>query len=57
MAGGAARALRRELVREPAAGEWLVGLWSRGQRERADELAAETLGERLDLAELAAEFA
>jgi len=42
---------------EPAAGEWLVGLWSRGQRERADELAAETLGERLDLAELASEFA
>ena len=42
---------------EPAAGEWLVGLWSRGQRERADELAAETLGEQLDLAELASEFA
>ena len=42
---------------EPAAGEWLVGLWRRGQRLRADELAEETLGERLDLAELASEFA
>jgi hypothetical protein len=41
---------------EPAAGEWLVELWRRGQRHRADELAAETLGERLDLAELASEF-
>jgi hypothetical protein len=42
---------------EGAAGEWLVGLWSRGQRERADELAAETLGERIDLVDLASEFA
>ncbi len=42
---------------EPAAGEWLIGLWSRGQRERADELAAEVLDQQLDLTELAAEFA
>jgi hypothetical protein len=41
---------------EPAAGAWLVELWRRGQRLRADELAAQTLGERLDLVELAAEF-
>jgi hypothetical protein len=41
---------------EPAAGEWLVGLWRRGQRERADELAAETIGEEIDLAEMAGEF-
>ncbi len=41
---------------EPDAGEWLVDLWRRGQRLRADELVAETLGERLDLADLAAEF-
>jgi hypothetical protein len=41
---------------ESAAGEWLVGLWRRGQRFRADELAAETIGVRLDLADLAAEF-
>jgi hypothetical protein len=41
---------------EPAAGEWLVGLWRRGQRLRADELAGEMLGERLDLEDLAAEF-
>jgi hypothetical protein len=41
---------------DPAAGEWLVGLWRRGQQLRADELAAETLGERLDLGELAREF-
>ncbi|MGH2981560.1 MAG: hypothetical protein ACRDKV_05920 [Solirubrobacterales bacterium] len=41
---------------EPAAGQWLIGLWRKGQRHRADELAAETLGERLDLADLAQEF-
>jgi len=41
---------------EPAAGEWLVGLWRRGQRLRADELAAEALGAGLDLADLATEF-
>jgi hypothetical protein len=41
---------------EPAAGQWLIELWRRGQRLRADELAAETLGERLDLADLASEF-
>jgi hypothetical protein len=41
---------------DPAAGEWLVGLWRRGQRLRADELAAEVLGEQLDLSDLAAEF-
>ena len=41
---------------EPAAGEWLVGLWRRGQRQRADELAAETIDRELDLAELAGEF-
>jgi hypothetical protein len=42
---------------EPAAGEWLRGLWRNGQRLRADELLAETLGEELDFAALAAEFA
>jgi hypothetical protein len=42
---------------EPDAGEWLVGLWRRGQRLRADELAAETLGTQLDLVELVVEFA
>lgn len=42
---------------EPAAGEWLIELWSRGQRLRGDELAEEVLGERLDLKDLAAEFA
>jgi hypothetical protein len=41
----------------PDAGEWLVGLWRRGQRLRADELAAETLGTQLDLGELVVEFA
>ena len=30
------------------AGRWLIGLWRRGQRHRADELASETLDERLD---------
>jgi hypothetical protein len=42
---------------QPDAGQWLIGLWRRGQRHRADELAAETLDQRLDLAEMAAEFA
>jgi len=41
---------------EPAAGDWLIDLWRGGQRLRADELADEMLGERLDLAELASEF-
>jgi hypothetical protein len=41
---------------EPAAGEWLIGLWRNGQRLRADELAAEAIGEQIDLADLAAEF-
>jgi hypothetical protein len=41
---------------EPAAGEWLVDLWRRGQSLRADELATEMLGEGLDLADLASEF-
>ncbi len=41
---------------QPAAGEWLVGLWRNGQRLRGDELAEEALGQRLDLAELAGEF-
>jgi hypothetical protein len=35
------------------AGEWLRGLWRRGQRLNADELLAETLGEELDFARLA----
>jgi hypothetical protein len=42
---------------EPEAGQWLRGLWSNGQRLRADELLAETLGEELDFTALAAEFA
>ena len=42
---------------EPAAGVWLRGLWRNGQRLRADELLAETLGEELDFTALAAEFA
>ncbi len=41
---------------EREAGEWLVGLWREGQRLSADELLAETLGEELDLRDLAAEF-
>ena len=44
-------------IAEPAAGEWLRGLWRNGQRLRADELLAETLGEQLDFTALAAEFA
>jgi hypothetical protein len=42
---------------EQAAGRWLVGLWRQGQRLRADELLAETLGEQLDFGMLAEEFA
>jgi hypothetical protein len=42
---------------EAAAGEWLRGLWRNGQRLRADELLAETLGEELDFTALVAEFA
>jgi hypothetical protein len=42
---------------EPEAGQWLRGLWRNGQRLRADELLAETLGEELDFTALAAEFA
>jgi oligoendopeptidase F len=41
---------------EPAAGEWLAGLWSGGQRLRADELLAESLGEELRFETIAAEF-
>jgi len=41
---------------EPAAGEWLTGLWSGGQRLRADELLAETLGEELRFEALVGEF-
>jgi hypothetical protein len=40
----------------PEAGEWLRGLWRQGQRLSAEELAAETLGEELDLGVLAAEL-
>jgi hypothetical protein len=38
------------------AGEWLRALWREGQRLRADELLAETLGEELDFTTLAAGF-
>jgi hypothetical protein len=41
---------------EPAAGEWLRGLWRWGQRLGADELLAETVGGAIDFAELAAEL-
>ncbi len=41
---------------DQGAGEWLVDLWSRGQRLRGDELVEEVLGEHLDLEDLAAEF-
>ena len=41
---------------EAGAGEWLRGLWRNGQRLRADELLAETLGEELDFTALAAEL-
>jgi hypothetical protein len=46
----------RRWFAEPDAGAWLVGLWRQGQRLRADELLAETLGEELDFGVLAAEF-
>jgi hypothetical protein len=39
-----------------AAGEWLRSLWAQGQRLSAEELLAETLGEELDFAALAAEL-
>jgi hypothetical protein len=41
----------------PEAGTWLLELWSRGQRLRADELLAEALGEQLDFTALADELA
>jgi hypothetical protein len=41
---------------EPEAGRWLIGLWSGGQRLRADELLAESLGEELRFEELAGDF-
>ncbi len=41
---------------EPAAGEWLAGLWSGGQRLRGDELLAESLGEELRFEALAADY-
>jgi hypothetical protein len=54
------RALREKFgerwFSEHAAGAWLRGLWAQGQRLRADELLAETLGEELDFRALAAEF-
>ncbi len=49
--------LGEEWFADPEAGQWLVGLWSGGQRLRADELLAESLGEELRFEELAAEFA
>ncbi len=44
-------------IKEPAAGEWLKGLWSNGQRLRADELLAEMLGVELRFDLLAGDFA
>lgn len=41
---------------EAAAGEWLRGLWRQGQRLRAHELVADTLGAELDFGALAGEF-
>ena len=41
---------------EPEAGAWLRGLWRHGQRLAAEELLAETLGERLDFGPLIAEL-
>lgn len=41
---------------EPAAGEWLRGIWSQGQRLDAEELLEEVLGEQLDFGPLAAEL-
>lgn len=43
--------------REPAAGEWLRGIWSHGQRLDAAELLGEVLGEDLRFDTLAADFA
>jgi hypothetical protein len=40
---------------EPEAGRWLRGIWSQGQRKRADELLAETTGEELRFEVLAEE--
>jgi hypothetical protein len=39
------------------AGSWLRTLWHQGQRLRGDELLAEAIGEEIDFASLAAEFA
>ncbi len=39
------------------AGEWLRSLWRQGQRLDGDELLAEALGEELDFARMAEEFA
>ncbi len=41
---------------EPEAGDWLIGLWSGGQRLRADELLAEALDEELRFETLAGDF-
>jgi hypothetical protein len=40
----------------PSAGEWLRGLWSRGQRLDAGELLAEAAGGELDFAALAQDY-
>jgi hypothetical protein len=45
-----------EWFRSVAAGEWIRGLWRRGQRLAAPELLAETVGGELDFGELAKEF-
>jgi hypothetical protein len=39
------------------AGKWLRSLWREGQRLDGDELLAEALGEELDFAAMAGEFA
>ena len=45
------RAVRRRLVPEPAAGPWIVGqLFTEGQRELADEIAARVAGRPLSFA-------
>lgn len=41
---------------QAAAGDWLRGLWSQGQRLNAEELLSETLGSELDFAALADEL-
>jgi hypothetical protein len=55
------KALREEFgdawFERPEAGDWLKRLWREGQRLPADELLAETLGEKLDFAVLVPEFA